>query len=158
MIPYLNLTSGLEFAPEVPNFRLVRIQSSNFESNKMWAAVMDTDYSFLIDAALHGVLLHDCGSRRGAETRVQWKGVPWFLYTFHRANTGNPTPSRYEREFDHYYQFGDDEKVRHKAKAKLRYVGRLTGKDTLIINCVSKVSTLDGKVEELSTLAGLRGR
>jgi hypothetical protein len=73
MIPYINLTSGLEYLPG--DYRLVRIQSSHLESNALWKVIMELDYGILFDAALHGVTLYDCWSRRGPTTRAQWLGI-----------------------------------------------------------------------------------
>src|SRR5215217_5970195 len=89
-VNYLNLTSGLEWVPKMNEpYKLVRIQSTHFEGNNKWSAIMDLDYSFLIDAAIEGVVLHDCGSRNGDVSRAQWMGVPWILWAFAKANGGN---------------------------------------------------------------------
>lgn len=158
MINYLNLTSGLEFAPEIDDYKLVRIQSSHFEANAMWSCVSDLDYGFLIDAATAGVTIYDCGSRRGEDTRAQWKGIPWINWVYARANNWSFDASKWQynwiSEFEHFYAYGQRD-ISPKAKSKLRYVGNLTGSGRLKINCVSRHSTMDGKTEMLAKLAGI---
>lgn len=159
MMNYLNLTSGLEFARDVSDCKLVRIQSSHFEANAMWSCISDLDYGFLIDAATVGVNLYDCGSRRGKETRAQWKGVPWILWAYARANGEYVTASsgRYNwtKEFDAFYAHGQPD-ISPRAKAKLRYVGKLTGENVIRIVCHSMRSTMDGKTIQLARMARLR--
>lgn len=160
-VNYLNLTSGLEWARSITDYKLVRIQSSHFEANAKWSAIMDLDYSFLIDAAMGFVDLHDCGSRSGELSRAQWLGVPWFEWAYARANQGE-LPKVFIRghnsakEFENFYTFGESDRIRKKAKQKLRYVAKLTGSKKLYINCSAFVSTLDGQTEELAKLGGFR--
>jgi hypothetical protein len=162
-VNYLNLTSGLEWVPLMNGapYKLVRIQSSHFEANAKWSAILDLDYSFLIDAATTGVVLHDCGSRNGSESRAQWIGVRWIKWAYAKANKGN-LPYIYLRgnnatnEFENFYTFGEGDRIRKKAKQKLRYVGKLTGMKSLDIDTNSFVSTLDGQTEELAKLGGFR--
>lgn len=156
---YVNLTSGLEWSNHIDGFRVVRLQSSHFEANAMWTAIMDVDYAFLVDAATTGVILYDCGSRNGAETRAQWKGVPWLTFAYATANGGEISNAQWRYnwlgEFDHFYAFGEPH-IAAKAKAKLRYVGRLTGSSTINVAKRFMSSTMDGRVEELA--AGLNQR
>lgn len=154
---YLNLTSGLEWAKEVENYSLVRIQSSHFEATKMWSAVMHCDYQFLIDAATCGVNLYDCGSRSGEMTRAQWMGIPWFKYAYWRANKFTSSPpdiSRFQH-FSQFYEYGE-QNFSDKAKQKLRYIFKLTSGEALNIVPIGKKSLLDGKTEELAKLGGFR--
>lgn len=161
MINYLNLTSGLEWASRITNYKLVRIQSTHFECNCKWTAVLDTDYQFLIDAATEGVTLFDCGSRSGEMSRAQWQGSTWLEWAFAKANNGE-LPFAYTRgtnvtnDFDVFYNFGESDNIRKKAKQKLRYVGKLTGSKRLFITNMSMNSTLDGHTEELAILGGFR--
>lgn len=144
--PYINLTSGLEYLHEVPTAKLVRIQSSHLESNALWAVIMELDYNFLFDAAIKGVILYDCWSRRGATTRAQWLGVPWIKYAYSRAN-GLPiegVPPSYRGNFEKKYLHGD----RVAPIKKLRYVYKMTGGE-LKIDCISKKSLLDGNYPAL---------
>lgn len=159
-VNYLNLTSGLEWAGKVSGWRLVRIQSSHFESNRMWNAAFCLDYQFLIDAATHGVNLYDCGSRRGEETRAQWKGVPWFKWAYAKSCNGEKEEAlvlgyKSEKEFEDYYSFGDSLEFRKKAKDKFRYVCKLTGSKKIDINCFGMRSTMDGKTEDLARMASI---
>lgn len=163
MINYINLTSGLEWAPKLDDYKLVRIQSSNFEVNKKWTAIMDLDYQFLIDAATEGVVLCDCGSRRDAVSRAQWQGVPWIKWAYEKANKvdflNTPPITRgvnVQNEFENFYTFGEADRIRKKAKAKMRYVAKLTGSKYLWIENASMESTLDGQTEDLARLGGLR--
>lgn len=162
-VNYLNLTSGLEWVPQMNNepYKLVRIQSSHFEGNRKWSAIMDLDYTFLIDSAMHGTILHDCGSRNGEVSRAQWLGVPWILWAYAKANSGKlPDVFRHKTnlatEFENFYTFGESDRLRKKAKQKLRYVGKLTAAKNLIIHNKSFVSTLDGMTEELAKIGGFR--
>lgn len=162
-VNYLNLTSGLEWVNHMHNepYKLVRIQSTHFEGNSKWSAIMDLDYSFLLDAAMRGVILHDCGSRSGEVSRAQWLGVPWIKWAYAKANRRelpkvefhnyNPTT-----EFENFYTFGESDRIRKKAKQKLRYVGKLTASPGLLIENRSIASTLDGQTEELAKLGGFR--
>lgn len=160
---YLNLTSGLEWVPLMNGepYSLVRIQSTHFEGNSKWSALMDLDYSFLIDAAMTGVVLHDCGSRNGEMSRAQWMGVPWIMWAYTKANGGplstvNVRQNNVRAEFENFYQFGESSRIRKKAKQKLRYVGKLTGAKSLIIENKSFLSTMDGQTEELARIGGFR--
>ena len=161
-VNYLNLTSGLEWVPYMTEpYKLVRIQSSHFETNAKWSAILDLDYSFLIDAAMGYVTLYDCGSRNGALSRAQWQGVPWFKWAYARANKGilppaNTRGTNVEKEFENFYTFGEAARIRKKAKQKLRYVAKLTGSNDLYINTSAFKSTLDGQTEELAKLGGFR--
>lgn len=162
MINYLNLTSGLEWVNHIKEeYKLVRIQSTHFEGNNKWSAIMDLDYTFLIDAAIDGVLLHDCGSRNGEVSRAQWLGVPWITWAFAKANKGNLPEVRLRghnsaSEFENFYTFGESDRIRKKAKQKLRYVSKLTAAKNIYINNKSIVSSLDGQTEELAKLGGFR--
>lgn len=163
MINYLNLTSGLEWVPKMRNepYKLVRIQSTHFEANSKFSAIMDLDYQFLIDAAIEGVVLHDCGSRNGQVSRAQWQGVPWFKWAFAKANKGD-LPAVFTRdtnvatEFENFYTFGESDRIRKKAKQKLRYVAKLTAAKSIYIETRSFVSTMDGQTEELARMGGFR--
>lgn len=161
MIDYLNLTSGLEWAKTISDYKLVRIQSSNFESNRKWTAIMDLDYQFLIDSAMEGVVLHDCGSRTDEVSRAQWQGTPWIRWAYAKANKGD-LPKVITRgvnvhgEFENFYTFGESDRVRKKAKAKLRYVAKLTGARSIYIENRSILSTMDGQTEDLAKLGGFR--
>lgn len=162
-VNYLNLTSGLEWVDHMHGepYKLVRIQSTHFEGNSKWSAIMDLDYSFLIDAAMRGVLLYDCGSRNGEVSRAQWLGVPWIKWAYAKANRQklpNVALRSYNpaTEFENFYTFGESDRIRKKAKQKLRYVGKLTGSPGLLIDNKSMVSTLDGQTEELAKLGGFR--
>lgn len=162
-VNYLNLTSGLEWATYMKDesYKLVRIQSTHFEGNSRWSAIMDLDYSFLIDAAMEGVVLHDCGSRNGEVSRAQWQGIPWFRWAFAKANKGD-IPQVITRgvnvqgEFENFYTFGESDRIRKKAKQKLRYVGKLTAAKNIYIEPKSILSTLDGQTEALAKLGGFR--
>lgn len=161
MINYLNLTSGLEWAKSIKDYKLVRIQSSHFESSKLWSVIADLDYQFLIDAAFNGVILHDCGSRSGDVSRAQWQGIPWISWVYAKANRGQlpvviTRGTNVENHFDNFYKFGESDRLRKKAKAKLRYVAKLTGSQNLNIEENAILSTLDGQTEELAKLGGFR--
>lgn len=157
MINYANLTSGLESCPS--DAKLVRIQSSHIELNNLWHVIVEVDYQFLIDAAYHGIVLYDSGSRRGAISRAQWKGVPWIIYAYNRARMGcnHDTPSddvfcnciNVKEYFLKY--FNKSHPLRDIALKKLRYVWKMTQRD-LTIKTDSSISTLDGNYEELKIL------
>ena len=156
-VNYINLTSGLEWADKLHDFKVVKLSSTHFEGNAMWTAIMGLDYGFLIDAALHGVVLHDCGSRNGPVSRAQWKGVPWLLWAYRRTagivddvhiNSGCKGECKVTGEFDQFYQFGEPIAGK-KAKQKLRYIRKLTGAGRLSIECRSMPSTMDGQTERL---------
>lgn len=161
-VNYLNLTSGLEWVPKMTEpYKIVRIQSTHFEGNNKWSAIMDLDYSFLIDAAMYGVVLHDCGSRNGDVSRAQWMGIPWIQWAFARANKGIiPNVvlrgNNCQSAFENFYTFGEADRIRKKAKQKLRYVGKLTAAKNIYILNKSFLSTMDGQTEELAKLGGFR--
>lgn len=162
-IKYLNLTSGLEWLIHMKHepYKLVRIQSSHFEANARWSAIMDLDYNFLIDAAIDHVCLHDCGSRNGERSRAQWQGIPWIEWAFAKANGGSlpeaiTRGTDVSKEFENFYTFGESDRIRKKAKQKLRYVGKLTAAKQLSIGVKSIESTMDGQTEELAKLGGFR--
>lgn len=161
-VNYLNLTSGLEWVPRMNEpYKLVRIQSTHFEGNSKWSALMDLDYSFLIDAAMSGVVLHDCGSRNGDISRAQWMGVPWIMWAYTKANRVelpivNVRRTNAQTEFENFYEFGEASRIRKKAKQKLRYIHKLTGAKSLIITNKSFESTMDGQTEELARMGGFR--
>lgn len=148
-VHYANLTSGAELSPI--GARVVRIQSSHLEAFALWNVVADLDYGFLFDAAFRGVILHDCGSRRGAVSRAQWQGVPWILWAYERAR------ARCERDaiaqpvlingvnvaHDFLRVFNRSHRFRDPGLNKLRYVADLTGRG-LSIECISGRSTMDG--------------
>lgn len=161
MLNYLNLSSGLEWAPIIKEYKLVRIQSSHFEANRKWSSIADLDYQFLIDAAMLGVNLYDCGSRSGDLSRAQWQGVEWIKWAFAKANKGrlpdvNTRGTNVSSEFENFYTFGESDRIRKKAKQKLRYIGKLTGAKNLVIESFGMVSSLDGQTEELARLGGFR--
>lgn len=161
LIDYLNLSSGLEWARSVSDYRLVRLQSSQCESVKFWSIVLELDYQFLIDAATKGVLFHDCGSRSGDVSRAQWQGLEWIKWAYAKAN-GLVLPEVKVRQtnpnsfFEEFYQFGETDKFRKRAKQKLRYVYRLTKADELNIRTKSMPSKYDGDMETLATIGGFR--
>lgn len=148
MIPYLNLTSGLELRPLYPTARLVRIQSSHLEAHAFSKAIAALDYQFLFDAADEGVLLLDCWSRKPPLTRAQWQGVPWLKYAYAAANKQvlPQVPSQFENDFEFMYLHG----LERDDKSKLRYVFKMTQASELRIECFGAKSTLDGQYEELA--------
>lgn len=160
MIGYLNLTSGLEYLerPGIHHcyheFKLVRIQSSHLESGALWKVIDHLDYGFLIDAALVGVELFDCGSRGGKspEARACWQGVPWIRYAYCRANT-LPVPLDIDRRFLEHFEkqmFNNTRKA--EGFRKLKYVWKLTQANDLKIVCTNSKSTHDGDYLYLSKL------
>jgi hypothetical protein len=157
MINYANLTSGLEGCPA--DSKLVRIQSSHLEAQAYWSVLADLDYGFLFDAAIHGIFLYDCGSRRGEESRAQWYGVPWIIWAYERASMGCKHDKEPNNAFigsmnvknDFLKYFNTRNPLRDMAIKKLRYVWKMTNKQLTIITKSSK-STLDGNYEELSLL------
>lgn len=149
-IPYLNLTSGLEMINRFPDARLVRIQSSQLETYALWKVIAGLDYGFLFDAALSGVALIDCGSRRSAVSRAQWQGVPWIRYAYQRATAAEISHTPYANDFSRVYE--RSHACRDDALNKLRYVCKMTGKSDLAIRCLSEVSTMDGDYAALRAL------
>jgi len=148
-VPYLNLTNGLEFIDEVDDPRLVRMQSTHLEQKLLWRFIVETDYQFLIDAALRGVNFYDCGSRNGAVSRAQWLGIPWLRYAYARRNNeAVHADSKFKSFFEQVYSSRDA--IARQAIQKLDYVSKMTAKDFLDIRNFSKASTLDGQYHELA--------
>lgn len=160
MIAYINLTSGLEhlLRPEVhhePAFKLVRIQSSHLESAALWKVIDHLDYGFLIDAAMFGVTLYDCGSRGGKspEARAAWQGVPWIRYAYAKANA-LPIPSDIPKQFLTHFdqQYADSRFRKEEGKRKLRYVHKLTQANDLEIVSAASRSNYDGQYDVLTKI------
>lgn len=152
MINYINLTSGLEWVPYVKDYKLCYIKSSHLESGALWKLIHELDYGFLIDAALHGITLYDCGSRNGAISRAQWMGIPWIEFVYEMANAEPDTEISVEERFQRwfYHTYYAPSEYKENAKKKLRYVARLTGKKEFpLIDIVCRESTFDGNVERL---------
>jgi hypothetical protein len=154
MINYINLTSGLEYAPRDSKF--VRIQSSHMEGNHPWKIINDLDYGFLIDAALVGVNLYDAGSRSGEVSRAIWQGVPWIEWAYHRSSlycnhdydSGSVYNKGYNVTKEAIRVFNSKERAY--GIKKLRYIHKMTGSQNLNIKPYSSKSTLDGKYDILS--------
>ena len=148
LVRYVNLTSGLEFAE--PGDRLVRIQSTHLEQVRLWDVIRGVDYGFLMDAAIHGVLLIDGWSRCGPLTRAQWYGVPWVQFAYRQAN-GLPVGPIIVRGHNVATQWlARWKEAPSDVESKLRYVRRMTGAAELTIVCEAKRSTLDGDYPALS--------
>lgn len=150
---YLNLTSGLEYISVYPEleFSLVRIQSSHLEAGALWKVIEGLDYDFLINAALGGVVLYDCGSRRGELSRAQWMGIPWIKFVYQTANKltqeyKGVMSANFEQVYGRTSPYKDD------CKKKLRYVHKITGANRLEIKAESMISTMDGDYEKLKNL------
>lgn len=160
MRDYINLTSGLELAPEFPDARLVRIQSSHLEATALWNVIADLDYGFLIDAATIGCRVIDCGSRRGEMARAQWQGLPWIAFAYHRASlkcnrqfpletamVGNANCAQHFAD-----AFHNSHKYRDAGIKKLRYVVKVTGSDRLAFDTYCGKSTMDGDYDALRSI------
>ena len=62
---YLNLTNGLEYINEIPNYKLVRIQSTYCEQKLFDRMIQDLDYNFLFDIAQgNTVRIYDTSSNK----------------------------------------------------------------------------------------------
>lgn len=78
----INLTTGLEFLPEVAPDCFSRLQSSHLEG-KHWQRFLDGVDANIWYALARGeeVTIFDCGSRRNdGVSRVIWQGLPFLQY------------------------------------------------------------------------------
>ena len=83
----INLSTGLEFLPEIEPDGNCRFQSSHLES-KAWQQFLDSADASLLYMLATGthVVLYDCGSRRSDGCpRTIWQGVPYLIYVLTRS-------------------------------------------------------------------------
>jgi hypothetical protein len=140
----INLSTGLEFLPQVKPDGYSRLQSSHLEA-KAWQKFLDSvDANILYNLAQGAhVVIYDCGSRRDDGcSRVIWQGVPLIKYVCERAWGLQGTPAMVKHYnaaqlFDDIYKRLDKQKVRYFCKHLQTASVNLTG--------AYKKSALDGR-------------
>ncbi len=82
---FINLTNGLEWKDELPNFSFVRIESTAIEKSDWDRILRDLDANLLMSLALgHECHVYDCGTNRIVSKTIS-VGVPFirdFLHKF----------------------------------------------------------------------------
>lgn len=74
---FINLTNGLEWAAELPDFSLIRIESTAIEKDDWDRVMRDLDANFLMSLALgHTCHVYDCGTRREISKTIS-VGLPY---------------------------------------------------------------------------------
>ena len=81
---FINLTNGLEFIDELPDYNFIRIRSTTLERKDYYFLLMDLDHNFLMNLALgEECIVYDCGTRRNLSKTI-YKGIPLIKYILER--------------------------------------------------------------------------
>ena len=157
---YVNLTAGIEhLAYADMEHGVVRIQSSQLESQSLWKVINGLDYQFLIDACLHGVVLRDVSAHKDM-SRALFQGIPWIKFAMQmrvaerfggRTDTITAKVKQHNVTdyFKKFYKNSKSTLIKRDAKAKLDYVIDLLGPyacNNIRIDADCVKSELDGRI------------
>ena len=156
---YVNLTAGIEHLTnnDMP-YGVVRIQSSQLESQSLWKVINGLDYQFLIDACLHGVILKDASAHKDM-SRVLFQGIPWIVFAMQMrvweriGGITHPIAKVKQHNvtdyFTKFYMNSKSTLIKRDAKAKLDYVIDLLGPEmcyNIYIDSKCQKSKWDGRI------------
>lgn len=84
-INYVNLTNGIEFLPELSDYRFIYIKSTHFERHELESIMMSLSDDLLMNLALgNKCVIYDYGMYFDIPRSI-WEGVPWIKYALGRA-------------------------------------------------------------------------
>ena len=142
---YLNLTNGLEYINEIPNYKLVRIQSTYCEQKLFGRMIQDLDYNFLFDIAQGNIVrIYDTSSNK-KQSRALYQGIEFIKYTLNRRWL-NKNVSAYVKGMNVTDYFNVKyNSLNTTAKKKLDYVKKFLNTDKINIEKYCKKSLHDGE-------------
>lgn len=84
-VTYINLTNGIEFLPEVPEARFLRIKSTYLERHLLEDVLFSVSDDLLMNLALgNRCIIYDFGMYFDTPRSI-WEGIPWIKYALNRA-------------------------------------------------------------------------
>lgn len=150
-IRYLNLTNGLEFLPEYPDARFVRIPSTSIEQNDWFSIFMELDHDLLFNLARgRECAIYDCGCRREVSKTIS-VGIPTIRGCLDAYWFNKPKPEKYVGLFE--YEKGCNVDYLTRIKRKFDYYKRYLTGDSVKLHGVSKLTVHDGDREYYRQLA-----
>lgn len=141
-INILNLSTGLEFLPDVVPDGFCRLQSSHLES-KAWQKFIDSVDNNILYLLSQGnkITIYDCGSRRvDGCSRVIWQGIPLIRY-FCEKSWGLVISPVFFRDCN-ATKFAESLRINTK---KIDYFKKHIATDSINIRGEYKLSLLDGR-------------
>jgi hypothetical protein len=154
---YLNLTNGIEYYPQFPYAKFIRIQSTHCEQKQWDKIIRELDYDFLINTAKGEIIIVLDTSNKKKESRALYQGVPWIKYVLNRRWLGLETKvmvkgMRVDNYFSRQYQ-----KITEKTKNKLDYCRKFVTSvtdDRIEIYTLALPGKNDGKYEYFREILG----
>lgn len=147
---FLNLSNGLEFAPDLKvSWGLVRIQSTWCEQKRWWPIIQDLDYTFLLALASgEPVFVYDTSAQKDT-SRAIYQGLEWVKYACNRVWFDNTTvPIVRGNDCSSYFAECWKEKT-EPAIRKLRYCKKFVLSSGISLSTVCRRSIFDGKYDRL---------
>ncbi len=132
ILHYINLTDGIEWIPELPNYHAVRISSTVIEKADWPLLVLELDHDLLFRLS-QGVecVVYDCGTRRVVSKTIAI-GVPYIKSVLEQAWFGEGAFKRATTV------------IAQRAKAKVGYCRKLLNTTEVRLRGVSKRTDHDG--------------
>lgn len=155
-IKYLNLTNGLEYADEVGEYKVIRIQSTICEAKNWNKLIQDLDYNFLLDLAQgNKIEIYDTSSKKNV-SRALFQGVEFIKYAINRRWFGNENARANVKGQDVTNYFKKEyEGLEKSTKSKLDYVKKFLNTNSINIETHCRRTSHDGKYDYFKEL--LRG-
>lgn len=127
---FVNLTNGLDWVDDLPEFSFVRVESTAIEKNDWTRLFRDLDANFLMSLALgRDCHFYDCGTRRLTSKTVSI-GVPKIRETLTKWWTGEPPTAKTE--------------IEREMKRKIMYFRRYLNTSVIRLTGHSKPTENDG--------------
>lgn len=152
-IKYLNLTNGLEYANEIKDYKVVRIQSTICEAKNWDKLIQDLDYNFLLDLAQgNKIEIYDTSSRKKV-SRALFQGVEFIKYAINRRWFNNESIKAIVKGQDVTPYFKKEyNKLNKNTKKKLDYIKKFLNTDHISIETNCKNTIYDGKYDYYKNL------
>lgn len=84
-VPFINLTNGIEFLPEIKEARFIRIKSTHLERHQLENVLVNLSDDLLMNLALgNQCVIYDFGMYFDTPRSI-WEGIPWIKYALNRA-------------------------------------------------------------------------
>ena len=138
MKKFINLTTGLEWLPEIKPDGFVRIESTLCEQRHWSLLVQRIDANFIFPLVRgEDVMLYDTSSRNGDLSRACWQGAPLLEYFLHRALFDIEIPIFFKgydagRQASRYWSELD-----RSAQKKLKYLRQIQDRQLTLSTCLT---------------------
>lgn len=166
-INYVNLTNGIEFIPELPDYRFIHIKSTHLERHLLEQIMMHIGDDLLMNLAIgNRCVIHDFGMYFDTSRSI-WEGIPWIKYVLNRAwfdkeddyfitrwrHRGKYIPNKIvlveEKHPKNYKLFfrGRYDRMDLRILERINYYKKFISSDTINLEGVSRKTERDGDID-----------